>query len=79
MARTAKKKIPIYDEGVLLTEDADKLDFTGTGVTGSITGSADVTEDIPGDSFVGVNTHKITVSATAPSSPALYDLWVDIS
>lgn len=78
MARTAKKKIPIYDEGVLLVEDADQLDFTGTGVTGSAT-NANVTEDIPGDSFVGVNTHKITVSATAPSSPALYDLWVDIS
>ena len=28
---------------------------------------------------IGVNTHKITVSDTAPVNPALYDLWVDIS
>lgn len=29
--------------------------------------------------IVGVNTHKITVSPTAPSDPALNDLWVDTS
>ena len=27
----------------------------------------------------GVNTKKITISATEPSNPKLYDLWVDIS
>jgi len=27
----------------------------------------------------GVNTSKLTVASTAPSSPKLYDLWVDIS
>lgn len=29
--------------------------------------------------ILGVNTHKLTVSATEPTNPALYDLWVDIS
>lgn len=47
MARTAKKKIPIFDDGVLLTDDADSLDFTGSGVSGSVSGR-DVTESIPG-------------------------------
>jgi len=27
----------------------------------------------------GVNTHKITVSATAPADPQVGDLWVDTS
>lgn len=29
--------------------------------------------------IIGVGTHKLTVSSTAPSNPNLYDLWVDIS
>lgn len=47
MARTAKKKIPVYDEGVLLTADADSLNFVGAGVTGSASFN-DITETIPG-------------------------------
>jgi beta-glucosidase-like glycosyl hydrolase len=31
------------------------------------------------EKVTGVNTHKITVSTSAPSNPQLYDLWVDIS
>lgn len=47
MARTAKKKISIYDEGVLLVDDVDSINFTGSGVGGSVIGSA-ITENIPG-------------------------------
>lgn len=48
MARTARpKKISIYDDGVLLVDDADSIDFTGPGVSGSALGN-DVTEDITG-------------------------------
>lgn len=43
MARTAKKKIAIYDEGVLLVEDVDSIDFAGADVSGSAIGAA-VTE-----------------------------------
>lgn len=50
MARTAKKKLAIYDEGVLLVDDIDILDFAGAGVAGTITGSSPskVTETISG-------------------------------
>lgn len=47
MARTAKKKISVYDEGVLLVDDIDSLNFAGVGVTGTNIGTA-VTETIPG-------------------------------
>jgi hypothetical protein len=29
--------------------------------------------------IIGVNTHKLTVSATEPTSPSVGDLWVQIS
>lgn len=32
-----------------------------------------------GEAVAGVGTAKITVSSTAPASPATGDLWVDIS
>lgn len=41
MARTAKKKIAIFDEGVEITPDADSIDFTGSGLSAS--GDPDVT------------------------------------
>lgn len=47
MARTAKKKIAIKDEGATLVEDVDSIDFAGAGVSGSAVG-ADVTENIAG-------------------------------
>ncbi len=31
------------------------------------------------EKITGVNTHKLTVSATSPSNPQLNDLWLDIS
>jgi len=40
MARTSRKKIGIYDDGVLLTDDVDSLDFTGSSVSGSSTNDA---------------------------------------
>jgi len=49
MARTAKKKLPIYDEGVLLVEDADSLDFQGAAVAGTISSAANVVETVTGD------------------------------
>lgn len=45
MARTAKKKIRILDEGIELTDDADSIDFAGSGVTGTVSGR-NVTETI---------------------------------
>lgn len=51
MARTAKKKIGIKNDGITLTDDADSIDFTGVGVTGSILGN-DITEDIPGGASI---------------------------
>lgn len=51
MARTAKKKLRILDDGILLAEDADSLDFSGSGVEGSVLGN-DVTETIDNDGTV---------------------------
>lgn len=47
MARTARKKISVYDEGVLLVDDVDSLNFTGVNHSGSAIGR-DVTENFPG-------------------------------
>jgi hypothetical protein len=47
MARTAKKKISIFDDGAVLVEDVDSIDFAGAGVTGTNVNNA-VTETIPG-------------------------------
>ncbi len=76
MARTAKKKIPIYDEGVLLVEDADQLDFAGAGVSGAAVGN-NVTETIPGGSAgtwtiaaVSGTIDGANVTFTLPSTPA---------
>jgi hypothetical protein len=54
MARTAKKKISILDEGIVLVEDVDSIDFAGAGVTGGAIGN-DVTETIPGGGSGGVS------------------------
>lgn len=47
MARTAKKKIVIKDEGVIIADDADSIDFVGDGVSGVSILEA-VTETISG-------------------------------
>lgn len=47
MARTAKKRIAIRDEGATLVADIDSIDFAGAGVSGAAVGN-DVTETIPG-------------------------------
>lgn len=67
MARTAKKKIPIYDEGVLLTEDADSLDFVGAGVTGSVVLNA-VTETIAATGAF----NKLTATGTVDGSNTIF-------
>lgn len=61
MARTAKKKIGIYDHGVLLTADADSIDFEGAGVVSSIFNNA-VTESISGGGSGGssIATEKLS-------------------
>lgn len=71
MARTSRKQISIYDEGVLLTDDVDSIDFTGSGVSGSATNDdvslafigSGVTKEIPTGTVNGSNT-TFTVSAT---------------
>lgn len=55
MARTAKKRIAVYDEGILLTPDADSFDFEGLGVQGTVFGN-DVTETIDNDGTVETDT-----------------------
>lgn len=70
MARTAKKKLRILDEGVELVADADSIDFSGAGVAGNFVAN-DVFEVIPAG-------RSITVSSTAPPSPTLNDLWAPI-
>jgi len=45
--RTAGKKIRILDEGILLTDSVDSIDFTGAGIAGSASGN-DVTEIVSG-------------------------------
>lgn len=62
--------LTVKDEGSTLTTATTSLNFTGAGVTATNTGGA-VTVTIPGNP-------KITVATTAPSSPAVGDLWVDI-
>lgn len=48
MARTAKVRLTVYDDGILLG-DADSIDFTGAGVSGSYNPTTGrVTENIPG-------------------------------
>ena len=68
--RTAKKKITIKDEGMILVEDVDSLDFVGAGIDGSAIGN-DVTEtispetqDLQSVTDMGAETtNKITVPA----------------
>lgn len=83
MARTQIKGTQVED-GSIKRSDLDvstageavirKLIAGGTNVTLAQTGVDGGT----GDVTVGLN-FKITISATAPSSPATNDLWVDIS
>jgi len=49
------KPLKIKDEGVTIVNNANSVDFTGAGVTGTALGN-DVTEDIPGGgSGIGVS------------------------
>jgi len=47
MARTAYKKISMSDEGILVTDDVDSIDFAGSGVVVSASGN-NVTATISG-------------------------------
>lgn len=47
MARTSKKKIGVYDEGISLIDDVDTFDFVGAGVTATAS-LGDVEVNIPG-------------------------------
>lgn len=47
MARTARKKIAIYDNGILLTDDANSIDFTGD-IDGTVDMNGNVTENVTG-------------------------------
>ena len=63
MARTAKKKLKILDEGVEIADDAEFLDFTGAGVAGGVVGLG-VAETINGG---GAGGGSINFSAGATS------------
>lgn len=82
--RTAKKKIGILDEGVLLTDDVDSIDFTGTGITGTII-NRDVTEAInSGTTAAGWTTngstktttsYNVGIGASATTPRGLFDVY----
>ena len=81
MARTAgKKKIAIYDEGVLLLDDADSLNFTGSGVSGAVSSGKNIDETIPGGGgsgnvvfgeVVSGNTNTFTLAHTPAGTISL--------
>ena len=85
MARTAQKKVSILDEGVLLVDDVDSINFTGPGHSGSAIDN-DVTEDfsggsggggytyaeVPAGALDGVNT--VFVLAHTPTAPAVMNV-----
>jgi hypothetical protein len=60
--------VSVLDEGVYLTNSVTSLNFTGTGVTATNSGSV-VTIDIP--------RYYVTTSDTAPSTPQDGELWYD--
>ena len=60
--------VEIQSNGSVITSKATSLNFTGFDVTH--TGSA-VSIEAPSP--------KITVATTSPSSPAVGDVWIDIS
>lgn len=74
MARTARKKISIKDEGVVLVDDADSIDFEGAGVSGAAVGN-DVTETITAGGGVGtVYTEVLTDSGDNKNFTALHTI-----
>jgi ElaB/YqjD/DUF883 family membrane-anchored ribosome-binding protein len=64
--------------GITITKDSSGANVVSNSITdhGSLTGLGD--DDHP-QYVLGVNTHKLTVSATEPTSPSVGDLWVQIS
>ena len=76
MSRTAVKRIPIYDEGILLTDDVRSIDFIGGGVIGSVIDRA-VTESISGASSsyadgvaLSPAPDDVTTAFTLPNTPS---------
>jgi len=76
MARTSKKKLQVFEDGVLLIDDADSIDFAGAGISGAVV-DRDVTETVPGGGSVGTWTIAVVsgiidganVTFTLPSTP----------
>lgn len=63
MARTAKKKIQVYNDGILIADDPDSLNFAGAGVDGMYNpATGQVTETI-GSSGSGVTPETPTPAA----------------
>jgi hypothetical protein len=80
--------VTVGDSGYGFRDNAGSLEYKNSGGGwisfssvfttdhGSLTGLGD--DDHP-QYVLGVNTHKLTVSATEPTSPSVGDLWVQIS
>lgn len=73
MSRTAVKKIPIYDEGVLLTDDMLSIDFTGAGVVGTVL-DRNVTETISGGGAGSNYADGITPTGTIDGNNVTFTL-----
>ena len=58
MARTARKTLPIYDSEVLLTLDANSIDFAGS-VSGTVDNNGNVKETFSGGGSPGTYVEEV--------------------
>ena len=67
----------VHAQATNLEKTANKGAASGYAPLGADSKVPDANSQMPSTSFSGLS--KITVSASAPSSPGIGDLWVDVS
>lgn len=65
--------VATQEEGVTLTSAVATINFTGAGVVASQAGGV-TTVNVPG----GNSSNPTTVSATAPLTPSINDIWLKV-